>query len=406
MIPRPVWLDGEAEIIALLNAVLDRFDRQPGDERQRNVTVPAERYLPSLDRTDAQADQSWALIRELERVGVLTVRTARRNPLDPEWKGARLVFAREIDSVLREWLGRQWSEPAMQLWRRAVADHAKVFPGDPEALKKRRVVIRGRSTEEVVQAFAGIARIAGPVTLRQLSATVFWGDSKVLDARADLIGALFPGLEIKDRALVVSVYLPNTVRGTLFIENQDTYTAAANGAPAECQGLALVYAAGFRSAAGRVRSRGGALLHYAGPGVSALQSQFERWWFDSAPPPGPCWFWGDLDFAGMQILKALRNRFEALGAWRPGYDPMLATLRSHGGYGLPAARADSPAPDPAQAQTAPVEPADPAQADQGDSESAQTDPRLTGCSFADTVLLPAIRQHGQLDQEFITRAAS
>ena len=34
---RPVWLDEEVEITALLDAVLDRFDRQPGEARQRQV---------------------------------------------------------------------------------------------------------------------------------------------------------------------------------------------------------------------------------------------------------------------------------------------------------------------------------------------------------------------------------
>ena len=46
--------------------------------------------------------------------------------------------------------------------------------------------------KEVVEAFARIATLNGPLTLRQLSATVFWGDSKVLDARRELIEALFP----------------------------------------------------------------------------------------------------------------------------------------------------------------------------------------------------------------------
>jgi hypothetical protein len=158
------------------------------------------------------------------------------------------------------------------------------------------------------------------------------GESKVLDDRGDLIAALFPGLEVRERALFVSVFLPETCDGALFIENQDTYTAAAGGLPTECRGLALIYAAGFRGAAGRVRFRGGALLHCAGPGVSTLQPQFERWWFDNGPPPGACWFWGDLDFAGMHILKALRSRFEELSASRPGYDPMLEALRTRGGY--------------------------------------------------------------------------
>ncbi len=76
----------------------------------------------------------------------------------------------------------------------------------------------------------------------------------------------------------------------------------------------------------------------------------------------------------MQILKALRNRFEGLSARRPGCESMLEALRSRGGY-------------------RPF----------GPGESGQSDPHLTGCSFADTVLVPAIGRHGPLDQECVTQ---
>jgi hypothetical protein len=106
----------------------------------------------------------------------------------------------------------------------------------------------------------------------------------------------------------------NRCKGVLFIENQDTYTAAAAGSPSEALGLALVYAAGFRGTAARVRNRLGALLHYAGPGLRELASRFDAWWYDGGTGFGPAWFWGDLDFAGMQILKSLRSKFEDLEA--------------------------------------------------------------------------------------------
>jgi hypothetical protein len=371
---RPVWLNEDTEITALLAAVLDRFDQQPGEQRKRAVTLPLERYMPSLARTDTNADQSWALVLELERLGILDVRKARRNTLDPEWKGARVAFLPDSDAVLRAWLERERSEPAQQLWQRAVAERADAFPGGTEALLKRRVVIPDRSAAEVVAGFASIASAVGPITLRQLSVRSFWGDSKVLDDRGDLIAALFPDLAIRERKLVVSVFLPEDNRGVLFVENQDTYTSIAAGHHPDCDQLAVVYAAGFRGAAARVRSLDGALLHYAGPGATAGKAAFERWWYEGGAAPVQCWFWGDLDFAGMQILKALRNRFEGLQAWRPGYEAMLEQLQLYGGY--------RPAMDEAR---------------------GQVDPGATGCAFADEVLLPAVRKLGQMDQERLAR---
>jgi hypothetical protein len=72
----------------------------------------------------------------------------------------------------------------------------------------------------------------------------------------------------------------------------------------------------------------------------------------------------------MQILKTLRGRFEGLRAWEPGYASMLLQLQAGGGYGAEA-----------------------------DAARGQVDPGATGCAYADSVLLPAIRRHGRRDQE-------
>ena len=363
----PVWLSEEPEIKALLHAALDRFDRQPAEERERDVFLTAERLLLSLSRSDAAADNLWHLVRELERSGVLKVRSGRPGPYDPQWKGAKLAFPASSEVTLREWLGRDRAPPELARWRAAVQAASHVFAGACDGLLARRIVIDGRSPEEVVSAFVRMASHSGPITLRQLSALCFWGDSKILDDRADLVAQLFPQLVIRERAIVVSIYLPARCEGVLFIENQDTYTAACDGVPIEVAHLALVFASGFRSSAQRVRSPGGAILHYAGPGADGEnRRQIERWWFDQDPPPGPCWFWGDLDFAGMQILKSLRSRFGDVSAWPPGYERMLATLRASGGYS---------------------------------TGGQQVDPVSTGCALADEQLLPAIRTWGHLDQE-------
>jgi hypothetical protein len=370
----PVWLLEEQALVALLHAALDRFDHLPAQQRQRDVLLMVEQHLPLLARADAEADQVWALIGELQRQGVLTIRYARRGVFDPDWKSAKLAFGAAGEAILRRWLQREAVTPELQRWRMAVAQHQQQFPGGAEPLLARRIVFEGRSSDFFAAAFARIASVHGPLTLRQVSARVFWGDSKFLDGRGELITLLFPALEIRERAIVVAVHLPSQIEGVLFIENQDTYTQACSGQPREVAKLALVFASGFRGSAQRVRQRDGALLHYSGcdsGGDVDLRRRFEAWWFERALLPGPCSFWGDLDFAGMQILKALRGRFGSVAAWPPGYEPMLTALRSHGGYSPLSARA-----------------------------RAQADPLITGCDYADRTLLPAIREFGQLDQEF------
>lgn len=368
---RPPWLDDEPDLQALLGLVLDRFDQQPASERRTAISLPAEKHLPLLARNDAAADQCWALVEDLARAGVLSIRAGRRGAYDAPWHGARLAFALDCEDRLRAWLNRAPTAPAMEAWRRAVERHAAAFSGGCAQLMQRRVTLDGRDADEVVAAFARLGRLQGPLTLRQMSAYAFWGNSKVLDERGDLVAALFPELTIADRTIVVAIHLPLAPRGVLFIENQDTYTAATRGVPADVCDLALVYAAGFRSAAQRIRTRNGALLHFAG--ATAAQADIERWWFGDGPPIGPCHFWGDLDFPGTQILKSLRQRFGDVTAWQPGYAPMVEALREAGGY-----------------RSSAIDPQDLA---------------LTGCPYADEVLLPAIRAAGQIDQEFPPDAA-
>jgi hypothetical protein len=369
-VERPLWLDEEAEIRALMHAALDRFDRQRGVDRQRRIHLAVLEHLPSLERSDTAADQTWALVQELERRGVLAIRRAARSPYDVDWQAAKIAFSPEAEGTLREWLGRDWSAPAKTIWREAIEKHAESFHDAGAALLSQRIVIEDRSALEIVAALAEAAKLTAPMTLRQLSATVFWGNSKILDDRGELVAALLPHLEIRDRTLVMAVHLPRDCRGVLFVENQDTYTTAAAGMPTEARELALVFAAGFRGSAARVRSRSGCLVHYTGPGIFEFAGRLDAWWYDGGAALGPCWFWGDLDFAGMQILKSLRQRFEGLDAWPPGYESMLLRLQTRGGYG---------------ARIVDVK--------------GQVDPMLTGCTYADGELLPAIRRYGQMDQE-------
>lgn len=80
-------------------------------------------------------------------------------------------------------------------------------------------------------------------------------------------------------------------------------------------------------------------------------------------------FYDNLGFAGLALLAQSRTSFPSCVAWRPGYEALLACL----GAGH--------APDEAR-------------------KERQQGPGVTGCSFADQVLLPALRSTGRcVDQE-------
>ncbi len=372
---KPRWLDDVPEIRALLAEFLDRLDRKAegGSQQLRPIKVEPKRF-PALFRNDADADRQWVLLKSLHDT-VLEIEVDRkRAPYDAEYIGARVGLIAAAEDTLRRWLDRPRVSPYAVRWREEVARHAGSFADAGAALAARPIQLPGKTAAEVAAAFARAAEHANAgLSLRQLSARCFWGHSKFLDDRAELLAALLPSLRLQPRAIVVNVFLPEQIDGVLFIENQDSYVRAVGGSPDAARSLALVFAAGFRGSALRIRSRDGASLHYHAASTDERRAIFESWWFDSVDGL-PAWFWGDLDYSGVAILKALRGRFGDVRAWEPGYAPMLQIMQAGGGHAREVA----------------------------DKED-QSHPGITGCAYADHVLLAAIQQHAVfVDQEAVS----
>ena len=173
----------------------------------------------------------------------------------------------------------------------------------------------------------------------------------------------------------LQVHLPPAgYRGVLFIENLMSFEQAVRPASAAFEGLALVYASGFKGSAQRLRSPGGCSLFYSSKGALGgdLRVAFEAWLFGKGTTPA--FFWGDLDWAGMRILAAMRGSFAGLTAWEPGYALMLVALGEGRGH----------SPEAAEKQ-------------------GQKAVAATGCGYADGQLVPALQTTGRfVDQEQLT----
>jgi hypothetical protein len=382
---KPVWLHEQPAIVNVLNLFIDKLDKKPLEQWSQPPSVPVnDKSLPELFVQGERADQTWTLLKSLSKdYGVLSIRLhKKRNPLDPEYFNARLRLQDNAESVVRAWLQRPYEVPALQQWRYAVEQVNHRFPGDTAKLMSRPISLSDKSAEQIVQAFVNIGDYQQRnLTLRQLSAICFWGRSKFLDGRSDLVASLFPKIALTLRPIVVNIYLPQSISGVLFIENQDSYTCAMQGKPRQVENLALVYSAGFKSSAARIREPGGVSLHFSGPGVQQHHTLFEQYWLGETADQStsestnqwPLWFWGDLDYAGMTILKQLIKRFSQMRAWQPGYHVLLDHLHSGNGY-----------------------------AAGSDEQQTQIDPQSTGCDYADDYLLPALREFGLfVDQEIV-----
>lgn len=219
--------------------------------------------------------------------------------------------------------------------------------------------------------------------LREASARVFQGRSKVLDNRDELLRLL--GAEprqFREAPIQLLVDIPAAFDGALFVENLVTFEQMADQRRPAWSHQLLVYAAGFKGSARRLRTRQSCRLYVrashgetvavdaaGAAGLAAGLAAVSAWLFGLSPLPVR--FFGDLDFAGLQILASLREVFPEAQAWRPGYGDLAERLSTGGGH-LPEAA----------------------------SKERQIDPLQTGCAYADGVLLPLMRRVGRfVDQE-------
>lgn len=365
---RPRWVDEEPMVAGLLDTFLHKLEK--GHRLTMRVNA---KTLPELfDFTTGDTKYLWSLVKSLNNeYHILSIRYGRTKPFQESYDNAQLVFNEEKEEMVRDWLNRPALDPYALVWQEALHKRASEFEDHGQTFSEQMVRLPDRGAEQTLRAFARIrGELQKPITLRALSARCFWGDSKFLDHREELVRALYPfsSHNLLPRPVLITVNLATTFRRVLFVENQDTFLALSQLALPE---LSLVYCAGFRGSATRIREPGSVAFSYIGPQHAV--NQFEAWWFKQTSDEIKVYFWGDLDFAGMAILKSLKSVFPPLAAWKTGYYPLLERLHNSQGH------------------------------DQESSgKERQRDPQLTGCDIADHELLPAMREVGEfVDQEAV-----
>lgn len=373
----PRWIQSPA-VQQLLHNVVDRLDRAQaqGKANLRALKLDA-RLFPAMFHAELESEREelWGLVEQLCALGWISIKldkaqigqaTYERNP--------RLEV---LDAVqLRTAAGRlERLKGPTERWREAVFTQLQASLETREAVSRYLVDIPGRSPEEIVQQLNKLHTLANePLLLREVSARLFWGQSKVLDNRQGLVAALlgvdecpFPEMPVQ-----LQVFLPpDGFNGVLFIENLSSFERATREHEGRYKGLALVYAAGFKGSARRLRRKEGVSLYFAEHGslASEERAKFKHWLFEGMDLQAA--FWGDLDYAGMAILKSLRHSFPGLAAWEQGYAPMVLSLGQGRGHAPGAA-----------------------------GKSLQKPVDATGCDYADSVLLTTLRIQGRFaDQE-------
>lgn len=358
------------------------------------------REAPELyGQTDAEQVQRWVmLLQDLCGTGWISLvlgpprefaSFVDRNPQlelrDFDALSAWASYTPQAMRWQRQWLDHlaaRWSEPSATTppAPRALLDYLARNP-----LLALQDLPMGEATLSL-EDLHGLCASGLELPLREASARVFQGRSKVLDSREELLRLLgaAPG-QFQETPIQLLLDIPVCFDEALFVENLVTFERMADLRQEAWRHSLLIYAAGFKGSARRLRSRQGCRVYVrassssgsipSSAGVEGLQA-VEDWVF--GPSDLPVRFFGDLDYAGMQILGSLREVFDDAQAWRPGYG-MLADVIEHGGGHAPGLA----------------------------GKEQQADPGNTGCAYADQRLLPLMRSHGRfMDQEAFSPAAS
>lgn len=371
----PVWVSDYADIQNLLSSFLDKLDK-----RQARLLIRlTPKIAPTLfDYNHPDSPMIWAVIQSLEReFDVLSIEPDKKRRGGEIFDNAQLRFHPNAESVVRTWLNRPKIKPYPSQWQEAVQQLTWRASSDVAFIESTPLAFSDKSADEMAAKLNALERqLDQPHTHRALSAMLFWGDSKFLEGKEHYLDKAFPQHRIQQRPIIVNIYLPEAVSSVLFIENQDSFLMLAKHLmnASENSDVALVYTAGFRGAASRIRAPSSYLFSTLAQASSATLETFKQWWEGTSNQTIPCYFWGDLDFAGCAILAALKIAFTELCAWPPAYEVMLEHLEQGNAHTFHAK-----------------------------NKGEQKDPGQTGCAYTDDRLLPAIRRHGHyVDQEVVS----
>lgn len=373
----PLWLQS-GPVSELLSLLVDRLDsaEQRGSAKTQSIALD-EKTWPALYRAPMESTKEdlWEHLVEMASWQWLKVSSESSLASSSGYASSPRVTVTN-EAAIRHAVGRTTRRRSMiERWREAVSRGLEATEAVKRAVGDYCIDMPDRSMVEIVQQLNQLPALAGKsMLLREVSSQLFWGMSKVLDKRQGLVAAVLGVDEcpFPESPIQLHAYLPSAgCHGVLFIENLMSFDRATRSTSRAFEGLAVVFASGYKGSAQRLRSPAGCSLFYSNRGElgETLRDEFEAWLFGSETKGE--FFWGDLDWAGMRILAAMRGSFGGLVAWKPGYAPMLAALCAGRGHTPQAA-----------------------------DKQGQTAPAFTGCEYADSELLPALHATSKfVDQE-------
>ena len=145
--------------------------------------------MPALFKFSEETNYRWGLVDELAKVyAIFDIHLERVGRSQVLYDNAQLRLSVSCEPVLRDWLCRPRVDPVQAAWQQAIAQHADQFSDNGDSLLCIRAQEFLYDPIQVAKSFAAVGDVLKQeLSLREISARCFRGDSKFLDNRYDLL---------------------------------------------------------------------------------------------------------------------------------------------------------------------------------------------------------------------------
>lgn len=361
------------DISKIVHFILDKLDQQPSPLRNRKIKIPIDhKYLPTLySPKDFNDDKKLedALIVLLKK-GIFGIEERQKESFKrfSEKKAAKLVFNYEYEEDLRNFFNRP---VFVDKWLDTV-NKTNNIEDLKELLLRNKIGIFSKTEEEILEKLITLLTSNNHnKSVRHISSKYFWGLSKVLDNKSEIIDYCF----LKPSPIILHIKsFSKEFKNILFIENLDTYSQILDSKNSIFNDYLIIYSSGFKVAAKRLRNTCGSKLFFEeNCSLDNIGRKiFKDWLYNNTQSELNVYFWGDMDYSGINIFNTIKNIFPELQIWKPGYDKLLNAIKIN----------DSHKPE------------------ESDKE-AQFEPSLVGEQYIDEILIPLLKKKRFVDQEYV-----
>lgn len=359
----------------LVSYFLELIEKNPIEDRKRDVSIglnPNAKkqkfcllnlYSPEKVNGEIEAQNNLC---ECEEYGIISILYKDKKNYLPLYKRKAIIkFNLNFENQCRQILNKHIAS-YKQDWIEAI-EKSNLDNKIKKALKiVTPIEIEHKNANEIIEKiFQYLLLKRENDYIREASASIFWGASKTLDFREDIWNIL----KIKQHPIQILSYCGTQEKDILFIENKQTFESLQKVKTIRKKYI-LIYLSGFMGTASRLNSKEYRSIYLKYSDECDFEIDLNEI-LDSNKYAK--FFWGDLDYEGINIFIALKKVFNDVQLWIDGYELMANKLLANEGH----------------------------KAELVKKENQKYPSNLTNIDYIDNYLLPLMSENGFYDQEGI-----